>query len=243
LLGEHLILTAEAMRTGIGADAGSAAARAAVDANTTDIAAAVEYVYGEDAGIEFKELWDDHIRAYFAYIDAVRSGDQAVQQARRDELTQYSDTFGAFMAKVNPYLDADAVDMMIGHHTQALIYQVDAYHAGDYARAYAEVIQAHAHMFEVADVLAAAFVAHQPELFALPDTSGLPDTSPGGPTRSDPTLLVLAMFTAAFVVALLGSARVRGSAIRALTPLTTEVRLLKPAQLSRYRAEKKGRHS
>ena len=213
LLGEHLILAAEAMRSGAGADTGSAAARAAVDANTADIAAAVESIYGADAGMAFRGLWDDHIRAYFAYIDAVRSGDQAVQQARRDELTRYSGTFGAFMAKVNPYLDADAVDMMIGHHTQALKDQVDAYHAGDYARAYAEVRQAHAHMFEVAKVLAAAFYAHNPELFALPDTSARPDTSRAGPTRSDPTSLVwfLAMFAAsALTVALLGRRRVRG---------------------------------
>ncbi|MDQ3937270.1 MAG: hypothetical protein M3253_01160, partial [Chloroflexota bacterium] len=170
LLGEHLILTAEAMRSGAGADTGSAAARAAVDANTADIAAAVESIYGADAGIAFRGLWDDHIRAYFAYIDALRSGDQTEQQARRDELTRYSGTFGAFMAEVNPYLDAGALDMMIGHHTQALKDQVDAYHAGDYARAYAEVRQAHAHMFDVAKVLAVAFSAQYPQVFALPDT-------------------------------------------------------------------------
>lgn len=213
LLGEHLILTAEAMRSGVGADTGSAAARAAVDANTADIAAAIESIYGADAGMAFRGLWDDHIRAYFAYIDAVRSGDQAVQQARRDELTLYSGTFGAFMANVNPYLDAHAVDMMIGHHTQALKDQVDAYHAGDYVRAYSEVRQAHAHMFDVAKVLAAAFSAHHPELFALPDTSARPDASSAGPTRSDATSLAwfLAMFAAAaFAVLLLGRRRVRG---------------------------------
>lgn len=206
LLGEHLILAAEAMRSGAGADTGSAAARAALDANTADIAAAVESIYGTEAGKAFRELWDDHIRAYFAYIDAVRSGDQAVQQARRDELTRYSGTFGAFMARVNPYLDADALDMMISHHTQALKDQVDAYHAGDYARAYAEVRQAHAHMFDVAKVLAAGISAQHPELFALPDTSR------AGPTRSDPTPLVslLAILAAAAAVALLGRQRVRG---------------------------------
>jgi hypothetical protein len=198
------------MRSGVGADTGSTAARAAVDANTTDIAAAIESIYGADAGLAFRGLWDAHIRAYFAYIDAVRSGDQAVQQTRRDELTQYSATFGEFMANVNPYLDASAVEMMISHHTQALIYQVDAYHAGDYARAYAEVRQAHAHMFEIAEALVAAFVAHQPERFYLPDTSSGPDLPGEGLTQTQATPLILVMIAAVVgAVSLLGSRRLR----------------------------------
>ena len=211
LLGEHFIFTAEAMRSGVGSDTGSDAARAATDANTADIAAAIEAVYGVDAGMAFQELWDQHIQAYFAYIDAVRSGDRAVQQARRDELTEYSGTFGAFMANVNPHLDAHTVDMAIDHHTQALIYQVDAYHAGDYARAYAEVRQGHTHMFEVAKVLAAAFFAHRPERFALPSTSTLPDTSRDGGTDPTPLVWFLAILVAvAIVIAQLGRPRVRG---------------------------------
>jgi hypothetical protein len=207
LLGEHLILAAEAMRSGASGDTGSAAARAAVDANTSDIAAAVESIYGVDAGMAFRALWDEHIQAYFAYIDAVRSGDQAVRQARRDELTRYSGTFGAFMAKVNPYLDASAVDMMIGHHTQALKDQVDAYHAGDYARAYAEVRQAHAHMFDVAKVLATAFSAHHPELFTLPDSS----LADGTRSRPPPVAWFLPVLAAAaFFIAFLGRRRMHG---------------------------------
>lgn len=62
---------------------------------------------------------------------------------------------------------------------------MDACHSGDYARAYAEVSQAHAHMFEVAEVHAAAFVAHHLELFELPHTSALPDTSCYGLRRLD----------------------------------------------------------
>jgi hypothetical protein len=90
---------------------------------------------------------------------------------------------------------------MIAHHTQALIFQVDAYHSGDHTRAYAEVRQAHAHMFEVANVLAAAFVGHHPELFELPDTSASQHPTRAAPTASALTTLawILVMLVAAFL--------------------------------------------
>jgi hypothetical protein len=190
LLGEHLILSAETMRAG-GGTAGetAAAAREAVSLNAVDLGAAFASIYGVDAGAEFKASWDTHIQAYFAYIDAVTAGDLAQQQARRDELTDYAATFATYMAAVNPYLEADALAGMISHHTQALIYQVDAYYAGDYARAYDEVAQAYAHMFDVAKAFAAALVAHHPELFQLPDTAAPQLTSPT-PKASDHTLRV-----------------------------------------------------
>ena len=171
LLGEHLVLSVAAMRAGVAGGPAFEAARQAMVGNSSDLAAAIESIYGVEAARAFESLWNDHIRAYVAYIDAVRNGDEAGRTDRRNELAAYAARFGRFMADANPHLGSDAVAAMIGHHTEALLAQVDAYHAGDYADASAKVADAYAHMFEIGKVLAAALSAQYPHRYPLPDTA------------------------------------------------------------------------
>jgi hypothetical protein len=179
LLGEHLILAAEAMRVSIANGPDVAAARQALDANARDIADAIGDVYGDAAATAFGEVWTAHVVAYLDYVDAVRDGDQQRIDTVRQTLEAYGRVFGEFVASVNPNLSADAVAGLIAHHTASLVAMVDQYRAGDATAAYATAGEAYVHMFDVGDALAAAIAAQFPDRYA--DVAELPrtDTEPG----------------------------------------------------------------
>jgi hypothetical protein len=174
LLGEHLILAAEAMRAGMTEAPDFAATRQALDANAADLREAVGSIYGAEAGTAFGEVWTAHLVAYLDYVDAVRDGDQNRIATVRQTLDAYGRVFGEFMASANTELSADDVEELISMHTASLIEMVDAYKSNDYAGANAKAAEAYVHMFEVGDALAAAIAAQLPTRFA--DLEELPRT-------------------------------------------------------------------
>jgi hypothetical protein len=178
LLGEHLILAAEAMRAGMSEAPDFAATRQALDANASDLSEAVSSIYGDDAGAAFGEVWNAHLVAYLDYVEAVREGDADRIATVRQTLDAYGRVFGEFMASANPKLSADGVAEMIAMHTASLVKMVDAYRTNDYATANAIAADAYVHMFEVGDALAAAIAAQIPTRYA--DLAELPatDTAP-----------------------------------------------------------------
>jgi hypothetical protein len=180
LLGEHLILAAEAMRAGMTQAPDFAATRQALDANAADLRDAIAGIYGDDAGEAFGAVWNAHLVAYLDYVDAVRDGDADRIATVRKTLDAYGRVFGEFMASANPKLSADAVAEMIAMHTASLVKMVDAYRTNDYATANETAAEAYVHMFEVGDALAAAIAAQIPTRFA--DLAKLPatDTGPAG---------------------------------------------------------------
>jgi hypothetical protein len=177
LLGEHLILAAEAMRAGMAEAPDFAATRQALDANAADLRDAIGGIYGDDAGAAFGEVWNAHLVAYLDYVDAVREGEPDRIATVRQTLDAYGRVFGEFMASANPKLSADAVAELIAMHTASLVEMVDAYKTNDYATANAIAAEAYAHMFDVGDALAAAIAAQIPTRFA--DLAELPPTDTG----------------------------------------------------------------
>jgi hypothetical protein len=183
LLGEHLLLAAEAMRTNLTGARGADAATATLGENSQDLADAVGLVYGEAQGQAFGDVWRIHVDAYLRYLDAVRLDDAAIRSQVIDALRAYAPQVGAFFAAANPNLDASAVSELIRHHAEALLSQVDAYEGHDYPRAYATVREAYDHMFVVGDALAAAIAAQFPDRFS--DIGEIPPTDTVGPLPSD----------------------------------------------------------
>jgi hypothetical protein len=175
LLGEHLLIAGEAMRTGLVESPASEPARASLENNTKDLSGAMGLVYGAAADAAFGELWRKHINAYLDYIDGVRADDTAEKERTLGILRGYGPEFGAFIASANTQLPADAVADLIHHHVEALIGQVNAFAAEDYPRAFSTVHEAYGHMFTVGDALAAAIAAQFPDRF--PDLAALPVTS------------------------------------------------------------------
>ena len=53
------------------------AAAGAIDGNSADLKSIVQVAYGKAAAVAFRDLWDAHITAYVAYIDATQANDSA----------------------------------------------------------------------------------------------------------------------------------------------------------------------
>ncbi len=180
LLGEHLVIAAEAMRAGLAARSDVTAAAASLQANSDDLAALIGRVFGADAGAAFGEVWGRHLSTYLAYIEAVRDGDAAARASALELLHGYHTALAAFLNSAIPSLSRSDLEALISHHVTALINQVDAAAAGDHVRTVAVTREAYAQMFEVGDVLGAAIANQFPDRFAdlkaLPPTDTLPDT-------------------------------------------------------------------
>ena len=181
LLGEHLVLAAEAMRSGLSGTPDFDSAKGALDANSRDLAAAVGGVYGDEAGRAFLDLWITHTAAYLEYIEAFDEADDAAKAEALATLRDYPDEFATFISAANPNLPEEAVQDLIRRHGEALISQVDAYAARDYPRSVTIVAEAHTHMFDVADALADGIAAQFPDRFS--DLSGAPATDTAGTSQ------------------------------------------------------------
>ncbi len=175
LLAEHAVLAASAMRAGLTEAPDKAAVASALDANGRDLTSAIGLVYGADTAAAFSRIWSEHVAAYLAYVDAVRTHDRAGRKRTVADLDRLAGRLASALAKANPGLASPAVAAMLRHHMESLIEQVDADAAGDYPRAVASVNQAYNHMFLVGDAVAAAISRQFPNRFR--DITTMPPTS------------------------------------------------------------------
>ncbi len=179
LLGEHLVLAAEAMRAGVRQSPAFEAARESLDANSADLAGTIADIYGADAGHQFEGVWTDHVDAYLAFVEALGSNDDAEREASLGRLHAYHDQIAQLLTAVNPLLDGAAVADLIRRHVQALITQAEATVAGDPARAIAATRDGYEGTFEVGAALAEAIGRQFPERFR--ELADLPPTDSATP--------------------------------------------------------------
>jgi hypothetical protein len=219
LLAEHAFLAAEAMRSGLTEAPDFGAAAAAIDDNSAELESVVQAAYGKAAAAAFRDLWDAHIKAYVAYIDATRANDSAARAQATSQVNLYASQLADFLAGANPHLDAAALTSLLQQHAGHLTSQVEAYGAADYERTYEEVRAGYSHMFMTGEALALAIATQFPDLFptdaAAPDTATVPDHH--GEAGIDLILL-----------GILGAALALGIALRKGTPSAARIgRLLR----------------
>jgi hypothetical protein len=204
LLGEHAFLAAEAMRSGLTDAPDFAAAAGAIEGNSAELESVVQAAYGNAAASEFRDLWDAHINAYVAYIDATQANDDAASTRATSQVNLYASQLADFLAGANPHLDAGVLTAMFQQHAGHLTSQVEAYGASDYERTYEEVRAGYSHMFMTGEALAVAIATQFPDLFpadaAAPDTATLPHRHA---RPIDNGVVVLALVLGALVAALL----------------------------------------
>ncbi|WP_026370182.1 LPXTG cell wall anchor domain-containing protein [Kallotenue papyrolyticum] len=165
-LQEHTFLAASATNAALGGrDAEFKAAAAALDANSVDLSKSIGSVYGADAEKAFLPLWRSHIGFFVDYTQGVAAKDQAKQDKAVNDLVQYTQDFGAFLAGANPNLTKEAVADLVKTHVLTLKDVVDAQAAGTPDQAYTKLRTAFAHMTMIADPLSAAIVQQFPERF------------------------------------------------------------------------------
>lgn len=170
LLSEHVFLTVQAMHAGLRDDDQFAAAAEALEANTSDLEAAIRGIYGDAGGQRFGDLWRAHIGFVVDYTRARSASDEAAAQRAIDGLDSYQDDFAAFLADANPELSEESVHHLLEDHLGQL-QQVAELQSGDYAAVYGAAMQTYRHMFEFGDALSQAIVGQFPDRFTGQSTA------------------------------------------------------------------------
>lgn len=165
LLAEHAFLTIEQMRSGLLGAPDFAAAATAVEANSTEIAAAIGSIYGDAAEEPFGEIWRSHIAYLVDYAISLRTGDTAGRDAALDGLAIYRGEIKSFLGDANPGIDLAEIAEALDMHTAQLIEFINMTHEGDHAAAYRLERHAYPHMFEIGDALARLIANRFPDRF------------------------------------------------------------------------------
>jgi hypothetical protein len=181
LLGEHMFLTGEVLRAALTGTAYLDASKAALDQNSAALGSLIEAGFGHDAAAAFAPIWQAHISAYLAYLDAAKANDANAKATALQQIDDAAAQIAGFFAAALPGLDASAVTQALQAHAGHLIREVDAYAAGDYDGAYSLGREGYGHMFQIGETLAAAIAAQLPAKF--PAMAAPPNTATeAGPT-------------------------------------------------------------
>ncbi len=167
LLQEHLFLASFATDAALGGRNDEfAAAGDALNANGTDLGAAIGSIYGQEAEDEWNRIWSAHNGFFVDYTTGVATDDQAAKAdgAVNDLTTIYVPEFSAFLAGATG-LPEDAITPLVTDHVLQTTAVVDAQESGDLTAAAAADRAAAMHMRMIGDALAPAIVESQPEAF------------------------------------------------------------------------------
>ncbi|MBM2614177.1 hypothetical protein JIG36_01230 [Actinoplanes sp. LDG1-06] len=158
LLAEHAVLIEDATRAAVTRTPDFTASGQSLNANTSDIAAAIDTLFGAPAARQFQTLWAAHVEALVSYAAATASEDSARQQAARDKLNGFEQTMGKFLSgATNGRATPAVMAAALSEHDRMLLEHADAYAGKQYAKAHDIAYQTYDHMFHLARTLADAF--------------------------------------------------------------------------------------
>ncbi|MEX1104182.1 MAG: hypothetical protein WED87_08020, partial [Dehalococcoidia bacterium] len=164
-LGQHALLASLTTHRGLEGGKDFEAAAEALEVNTVALGDAIGSVFGDEAKATFLELWRAHIGFFVDYTVGTATKDDAKKTKAGEDLAGYSRDFGAFLAGATD-LPADVLEAELNSHVTHLAGSVDAYAAGDYAKAYELTDIAYQHMVATGGTLADAITAKFPDKFA-----------------------------------------------------------------------------
>jgi hypothetical protein len=177
LLGEHVELAIDAMRAGVEGAPEFAAAAGALNANTEDVAGAMDSLFGAERAETFNALWADHINLFVEYTVAVADDDEAARNDVAERFDEVIDRFGIALADTTDgEVDADVVQQAMTQHERQLFEQIEVYAAQRYGEAHDLSYVAYEHIRETANALATGFADAVGENLPL----GGPQTGGGG---------------------------------------------------------------
>jgi hypothetical protein len=164
LLAEHAMLSMEVVRSAIADAPDFDAAAGVLEENTTEVIAAIEDVYGPEAGAAFGEQWRNHIGYLVDYARAATEGDEEASALASRQLDRYVADFSALLTGAMPVLPADTVEQLIDEHVRQLEH-VAAFDHADFGHAYPAIRETYSHMFDIGDALVIGIVNAFPERF------------------------------------------------------------------------------
>ena len=155
LLAEHMGLMVQTMRAAHDDAPDFAAAGRSLNANTTDLGAAIGTLYGPDASRQFLALWAQHIEGLVLY--ATSPDDEAAQERARAAQVDYAPELARFLATATSQrLPSIELAAALTVHDDQLLGQADAHDAGDHVQAQRVSQEGYVHMFALSQRLAEA---------------------------------------------------------------------------------------
>ncbi len=160
LLGEHVVVVIAAMRAGVTNSDDFRAAADTVNANTRDLAGAMDTLFGHAAASRFQSLWADHVDALIGYSAAVVKHDARQSADSRTALAAFEKQLAAFIGgATDNRMAASTLAEAFRMHDDMLLRGVDAFVSKDYRQAHDIAYAAYEEMFDLAGRLSTAFGA------------------------------------------------------------------------------------
>jgi hypothetical protein len=160
LLGEHVALVVTAIRAGVADSDDFQAAAEVLNANTRDLAAAVDSLYGAQAARRFQSLWADHIDQIVSYIAAATTGDATRRENALRSLDAFQRNMASFLSSATRgRLGSPALTQALLMHDRMLVRVVDALRAKEYQEVNDIAYDTYQQMFEIAGQLSKAIGA------------------------------------------------------------------------------------
>lgn len=175
LLGEHVEIAIDTMRAGVGGAPEFEAAAGALNANTEDIAGAMDSLFGADRAEAFNQLWADHINLFVEYTVAVADNDEAAKNDIAERFDQVVNRFGTSLEDTTDgEVEADVVRQAMRGHERQLFEQIEVYADQRYGEAHDLSYVAYEHIRTTANALAMGFADAVSENLPLggPQTGG-----------------------------------------------------------------------
>src|SRR5437867_2157163 len=121
LLQEHVFLVSAATAAALGGRSDEyAAARAALDDNSTALDDNATAVFGTEPGKTFGDLWKKRPGFLIAYAQGLAGHDGGKAAQALSDLNQYGKDLGAFLHGALPALPAEAITALVGTDIQDL---------------------------------------------------------------------------------------------------------------------------
>jgi hypothetical protein len=160
LLGEHVVLVVDATRSSVMNASDFKAAADALNGNTTDLAGAIDTLFGKAAATSFQSLWADHVDNIMAYTAAVVSHDDKRRDAALAKLKDFETQFASFLdSATQRRLNSGSLANALVMHDDMLLKQADAFATKQYQQAHDIADSTYSSMFDLSGQLADGFGA------------------------------------------------------------------------------------
>jgi hypothetical protein len=160
LLAEHVVLVEDVTRAAVTNTPDFAAAGQQINANTRDLTAAMDTLFGAPTARRFQEIWGFHVEQLVGYAASTAGQDAPGRDQAKTQLHGYEQRMGALLSEVTgKRMNAAQLASAFQGHDDMLLRHADAYAAHDYATAHELAAQTYEHGFDMARQLADAFGA------------------------------------------------------------------------------------
>lgn len=190
---EHFALSQLSMTKGFNGAKDFDFADWAQDQNTEEFRAAIASIYGEDAGTQFVQLWNnEHISVQSELATAQAAENQETVVEATNALTStFATNLGTFLSTATENrMPMKETIAGVSAHESTVVDTFQQYVAGDYKTSYETYRTGYAIMFDIGKGLSGAIVDQFPENFENTAPAKMPATGMGGNENQSNTMLL-----------------------------------------------------